>query len=96
MERGTDSMRRLFKPARVWATVVEPGFVASEMCNRAECQHNRAADTTTPAIIHAVTSPMPKSRYPVASAGSFRAQTIVMMASLLPDALLDILISRAS
>ena len=46
------------------------------------------------AILHAVASPLPKSRYPVASAGAFRAQTLVMLSGVVPDAVMDALMAR--
>lgn len=92
IERATDSMRRTFRSLRVWATIVEPGFVNSKICNRTECMFNLPSNTTTPAILHAITSPFPKSRYPVSTVGSFRAQTVVILSGVLPDSLMDKLI----
>lgn len=47
--------------------------------------------TTTPAIVHALTSPFPKTRYPVASANGLSAKTISWLVWALSDRLKDML-----
>lgn len=92
VERLTDSLRRLMRPNRVWVAALEPGFIASRMCDaeRGGCQQPRR--TTTPAVVHALTSARPLPRYAVAGASGLSAPLIVSAFSHLPDALTDALL----
>eukprot|EP00656_Telonema_subtile_P051516 TRINITY_DN6948_c0_g2_i1.p1 TRINITY_DN6948_c0_g2~~TRINITY_DN6948_c0_g2_i1.p1 ORF type:complete len:194 (-),score=43.74 TRINITY_DN6948_c0_g2_i1:269-850(-) len=89
IERISDDLRRMLKPRSVWVSLVEPGFVASGMCNRPECLSSTAASTTTPVIVDALTSTHPRPRYPVAGAYGFPGWLIVSIHSLLPDQIVD-------
>jgi len=91
IESITDGMRRLFTPKGIFTAVVEPGYIASNLCTRAQCK-DRAVDTTTPAIVHALVNPRPRPRYPVASAGNFPGWLVRFIFTHLPDALLDQLV----
>jgi short-subunit dehydrogenase len=67
------------------------GFFAED---KTLAQHENASPaetTTTAAIIHALTSSRPKTRYPVANAGPFPAWLIITLASILPDRVFDLL-----
>jgi len=91
-------MRRLFQTKGIYTSIVEPGFVQSGMCNRPECAHNQAKDTTTPAIYHALSSDRPRPRYLVAGAflkgiGAIPAWLVASIASQLPCTLADALFS---
>ena len=90
VERLSDGMRRLFTPKGIWTSVVEPGYVASVLCNRAQCK-DQAKDTSTPAIAHALLDSRPRPRYLVASAGAFPAWLVAWLFAHLPDPLLDML-----
>eukprot|EP00038_Savillea_parva_P011599 m.198674 g.198674 ORF g.198674 m.198674 type:complete len:324 (+) comp20511_c0_seq1:132-1103(+) len=50
------------------------------------------ADTTTPAIVDAIQSPVPRVRYPVAFVDGFPAKVLVMIKTLLPDRVMDFLV----
>lgn len=94
IERVSDGMRRLFREKDVYTSVIEPGFVKSEMCNRAECQVYEAKDTTTPAILDALTSNRPSPRYPVAGVitkglGPMPSWMVASLVSHLPCQILD-------
>eukprot|EP00658_Telonema_sp_P-2_P001903 TRINITY_DN10704_c0_g1_i11.p1 TRINITY_DN10704_c0_g1~~TRINITY_DN10704_c0_g1_i11.p1 ORF type:complete len:345 (+),score=57.21 TRINITY_DN10704_c0_g1_i11:100-1134(+) len=89
VERISDDLRRMLFGKRVWVSVVEPGFVASGMCNRIECQSTHANSTTTPAILHALTSTHPRARYPVAGGHGIPAWFVITLHSILPDHVVD-------
>jgi len=125
VEGITDALRREVQPFGVAVSLLEPGYVRSEMGLKlhgsrsslygvtasdyelyrkvfdgffeedrlASLPQNAAppATTTTPAIVDAITSPTPQTRYPVASADGLPAWFIVLAHRLLPDRIMDVL-----
>jgi hypothetical protein len=83
-------MRVELQPAGTSVSLLQPGFVRSGMCAHVHC-HEPPATTTSPAIEHALTSPYPRTRYPVASVYGLPAWLVVNLA-VLPDRLKDILL----
>lgn len=93
VEKVTDGMRRLFLDKGIWVSVIEPGFVESNMCSNAKhCAKNHPKDTTTPAIAHALLDPRPRTRYAVAGVGLWPAWAVRWMFTHLHDCIGDFLI----
>ena len=68
------------------------GFFATDRRNSLPQNSQPPATTTTAAILHAITSPTPKTRYTCAAADGLPAWGIALAAQLLPDRLLDVLV----
>ena len=62
LEMLTDALRRMLKPLKIWVSIIEPGYVASGMCDRPECHATSPGSTTTPVIIDALISSHPRVR----------------------------------
>jgi NAD(P)-dependent dehydrogenase (short-subunit alcohol dehydrogenase family) len=125
VEGLTDSLRREVQALGVSVSLLEPGYVRSEMGgkqhaavddrygvrpdeyalysavfegflaedHRLSLPENAApASATTAAILHALTSPRPRTRYPVAKAGVFPAWLVAAVDRLLPDRVMDLLV----
>lgn len=127
VEGLTDSLRREVRPFGISVSLLEPGYVQSQMGAKlhtptAVASHygvsaagyalyrhvfdgffamdlrntlpensKPPSATTTPDILHALTSPTPKTRYTSAAADGLPAWFIALAARLLPDRLMDLL-----
>ena len=84
---------RELAPRGISVSLLQPGRVRTEMCNRAACGEKVPRDTTTPAIHHALTSPRPKARYAVSHVMPGVPAWVFQTAfPLLPDRIADSLI----
>ena len=126
VEGLTDSLRREVAPFGISVSLLEPGYVASQMGHKLHATRDKrygvsadgydtyrfvfegffsedrrlsrpdaaapAAATTTPAILHALTSAAPRTRYAVARYGMLPASFVVLVERLLPDRLMDLLV----
>ena len=96
LESMTDSWRRELMPDGISVSILEPGFVKSELCTRPICKGD-PSETTTPAFVHALTAGRPRARYAVASAGALPASAASWLFRALPDRILDaVLVSFGS
>jgi len=125
VEGITDALRRELSPFGISVSLLEPGYVRSEMgvkqygdagpfhgVTEAEYELYRpvfdgffeedrwnslpenaspAATTTSAAILDAIVSPTPRTRYAVASAAGMPAALIVWLVWLLPDRMVDLI-----
>lgn len=91
LERSTDAMRRLFLDRRILVSLIQPGYVESGMCQHTECLLHQPRDTTTPAIVDAITSNRPRSRYVVSSVDGFPVALLAIYAAVCPDSIQDLI-----
>ena len=92
LESVTDSWRRELQPKGISVSILEPGFVKSELCTRPICTGDPSS-TTTPAFVHALTSAYPRARYAVANTGVGPAWLVSFLFWVLPDRILDALLA---
>ena len=93
LRSANDAMRPVYAKAGVSVSLVEPGYVRSQMCDpkkRGFCDHLGPEETTTPAYVDALTSPRPKSNYVVAHlGGGWSANVWTPVIRSLPTRLFD-------
>ena len=117
VEALSDSLRREVAHHNVSVSVVEPGYVKTNIIQTSLKAIQQDAEmlrlypaasaskregmakmmdsmpgpevTTTPAIVHALTSPFPKTRYPVAQASGLNARVLTWVSWALSDRLKD-------
>jgi len=126
VEGFTDSLRMELMPFKISVSLVQPGYVRSEMghkmhaesaesygvskenyalydhvfsgffkADRINAENAAPASVTTGAIIHAISSPHPQTRYVVAVVGDIPAWLVATLKWLLPDRLMDRLVLEA-
>ena len=66
LEAMSDSWRQELALSGIAVSLVQPGFIASKMCQKDVCD-DAELPYFSAAVAHAITSSYPKSRYPVAS-----------------------------
>ena len=89
----SDSWRRELQGEGISVSVLEPGFVRSELCTRPVCKGD-PAETTTPAFLHALTAERPRARYAVAKTGLMPAWFVAWLLRALPDRILDAVLTQ--
>lgn len=126
VEGITDSLRHELKDLGISVSLLQPGYVKSQMgvkmhdkptnsygvTDEEYARYRRTvfdgffakdrklsleaaqspAETTTPAVVDAVQSARPKSRYPVAYVDDFPAWVLVYIKAILPERLMDFLV----
>ena len=95
LEAMSDAWRRELQGKRVSVSLVEPGFVASKMCADAKCETS-GLDEVSGAILHAVSAPYPKTRYPVASVIVMPSWVATWLVSVLPDRVIDMVLETVA
>jgi NAD(P)-dependent dehydrogenase (short-subunit alcohol dehydrogenase family) len=93
LESISDSWRRELQGEGISVSVLEPGFVRSELCTRPVCKGD-PAETTTPAFLHALTAERPRARYAVAKTGLMPAWFVAWLLRALPDRILDAVLTQ--
>eukprot|EP00946_MAST-07B_sp_MAST-7B-sp1_P004133 g4133.t1 len=92
MEGMSDAWRRELAQDQISVSLIQPGFIASKMCNREECDDAYLPDFSK-AVLHAVRDPYPQPRYAVAGVIVMPAWLAVWVDALLPDRLADFIIN---
>eukprot|EP00465_Bigelowiella_longifila_P015141 CAMPEP_0185269294 /NCGR_PEP_ID=MMETSP1359-20130426/39379_1 /TAXON_ID=552665 /ORGANISM="Bigelowiella longifila, Strain CCMP242" /LENGTH=146 /DNA_ID=CAMNT_0027860395 /DNA_START=24 /DNA_END=464 /DNA_ORIENTATION=- len=90
LEGITDTMRVKAREMHVSVSIVEPGFVRSNMCKASFCR--LGPEVTTEAIEHALLNPNPLSRYPCAEVFGVPAWLVAWGGHHLPDAVKDLVV----
>lgn len=82
---------------KIVADTFYPRYYDDKIAQRMERLREKAADpvVTSTAIYHAISSPYPKTRYPVANVDDTPVSVISWMAWLLPDRIFDSLSRNA-
>ena len=88
MEAWSDATRRQLLRLGVAVSVVEPGFINTGM-HRSDGADG--TDVSTDAIVHALTSPHPRTRYKVANVFGVPAWAFARLLWLLPDKAVDMM-----
>lgn len=88
MEAWSDATRRQLLRPGVAVSVVEPGFINTGM-HRSDGADG--TDVSTDAIVHALTSPHPRTRYKVANVFGVPAWAFARLLWLLPDKAVDMM-----
>jgi len=118
LEAGMDALRREISKFGCSVSLVEPGFVITEIGKKGSMalplsspdlvdlysdiyeRHKgrvgkvvgEGPEVTSVAIRHALTSPHPQTRYPVAGVNGFPATAIAVLAGVLPDNIADLML----
>ena len=92
LEGMSDAWRRELAQDQISVSLIQPGFIASKMCNRKECDDAYLPDFSE-AVLHAVRDPYPQPRYAVAGVIVMPAWLAVWFDALLPDRLADFIIN---
>lgn len=129
VEGFSDALRREMAPFGISVSIVEPGYVKTNIFDKSEVAMENApqstgepervralypalhsedarkkrmanvekahnTDCTSDAIAHAISSPYPRSRYPVAGAFGIPAEVIAVLSSYLSDSIMDGILSK--
>lgn len=90
-EKVSDSRKKLSPEA---AAAYPHLYTKARAAMKADCVRKASpTSATSSAILHALTSPTPKTRYPVANSGGVPAPIVLISAALFPDRLTDYLLT---
>lgn len=95
MEGMSDAWRRELAAEQISVSLIQPGFIASKMCNRKVCDDAYLPDFSK-AVLHAVEDPYPQARYPVAGVVVMPAWLAVWFDALIPDRIADAIINMVA
>ena len=70
---------------RIAVSLVQPGWVATPLCPPTECPSAEGAGPVVEAVLHALRSPRPLSRYAVTSVDGVPTSVLLWLAWALPD-----------
>lgn len=94
LEGYVDAIRPELAPRGVSVSIIEPGFVATHMCQMKFCRED-GLDLVTAAMRHSLLDPFPRSRYPVAHVLFLPAWVLPYLLAIVPDRLLDRVLTAA-
>ena len=95
VEGMSDAWRRELARDDMSVSLIQPGFIASNMCDSPICDKSALPEFSN-AVLHAVQDPYPKTRYAVAAVVVMPAWVAVWVDSILPDRVADWVIGHIS
>ena len=87
----SDAWRRELAEEQISVSLIQPGFIASEMCSRKECDGSYLP-AFSESVLHAVRDPYPQPRYAVAGV-VVPAWLAVWFDALIPDRIADCIVT---
>ena len=85
LELGSDPTDRSSQRRRVAVSLVQPGWVDTPLCPPSECPGAEGTLAVEKAVLHALRSPRPLSRYMVTSVDGVPTSVLLWLAWMLPD-----------
>jgi short-subunit dehydrogenase len=95
LEGLSDAWRRELAEDKISVSLIQPGFIASKMCKRKVCDDAYLPDFSK-AVMHAVESPYPQTRYPVAGVVVMPAWLAVWFDAIIPDRIADAIVNTVA
>ncbi|GMH54747.1 hypothetical protein TrLO_g10991 [Triparma laevis f. longispina] len=93
LEGMSDTWRRELSRSNLSVSLIQPGFIASNMCDSERCDIS-GLPKFSEAVLHAVSDEYPKTRYAVADVVVMPAWLAVWVDSILPDRVADWVIDQ--